>query len=78
MNPNPPLPLEEHIRVLRLIVEGKTQDQIALEIGLSPETIKRRCRRAREFIGVETLYQAVAVAVARGWVSAPRSGKSIP
>lgn len=74
-NPHPPLPLEEHIRLLRLLVAGKTQDQIALEFGLSRETIKARCKKMREYIGVETLYQAIAVGVSRGWVEAPKVNK---
>ena len=74
-NPHPPLPLEEHIRLLRLLVEGKTQNQIALEFGLSRETIKKRCRDMRRYIGVQTVYEAIAVAVSRGWVSAPKVGK---
>lgn len=73
-NPNPPIPFEEHIRLLRLLVEGKTRGQIATELGFSPLTIKRRCRKARDFLGVETMYQAIAVAVARGWVPAPKAG----
>ncbi len=75
MNPNPPLPFEEHIRLLRLLVEGKTRGQIALEMGLSPVSIKYRCKQMREYFGVETIYQAIAVSVARGWVEVPRVGK---
>lgn len=75
MNPNPPLSLDEHLRLLRLLVAGKTQDQIALNMGKSRETVKRRCKRLREDFGVETLIQATAVAVALGWLEAPKPGE---
>lgn len=74
-NPNPPLSLDEHIRLLRLLMEGKTQDQISLSLKLSRDTIKKRCKRIREDFGVETLIQAAAVAVSLGWIDAPKPGR---
>lgn len=78
MNPKPPLSLYQHIRVLGLLVEGKTQDQIALDLGLSRDTIKQRCKRIKQDLGVQSLYQAVAVAVSNGWVQAPKGNQEIP
>jgi DNA-binding NarL/FixJ family response regulator len=69
---------EEERRILHMLaVEGYTQDRVALEISKSRETVKRYCRKIRETIGVESLYQAVAVAVALGWITAPRAGKRV-
>lgn len=69
MNPNPKLSLEEHIRLLGLIVEGKTQGQIALSFGLSREAIKKRAQRMRAFFGAESTAQAVAIAISKGLLS---------
>lgn len=75
MNP-PKISLSaDHIRILSLLVDGKTQDQIALEIDRSRETVKRRCKQIRKELRVESLYQAVAIAISKGWVEAPRAGK---
>lgn len=63
------------LRILRLLVEGLTLKQIALEIGVSFETVKRHTRKVRHKTGAETLYQAIAVVVDRGWLRAPRTNE---
>lgn len=55
-----------------LVMEGLTQKQIALRLQRDPNTIKHHCERIRKKVGVESMYQVVAVAVDQGWVIAPQ------
>jgi len=62
-----------HKEILQLMVnEGLTQKQIALRLGRAERTIKRHCVEIRELVQVDSIYQAIAVAVARGWINAPK------
>lgn len=59
-------------RVLELIViEGLTQEQMALELNRSRDTIKHYCFGIRQSFGVVSMYQAVALAVKYRIVEAP-------
>lgn len=55
-----------------LVYEGLTQKQIALRLQRDPDTIKHHCERIRKKVGVDSMYQVVAVAVDLGWVMAPQ------
>lgn len=55
-----------------LVMEGLTQKQIAFRLKRDPNTIKHHCERIRKKVGVESMYQVVAVAVDQGWVTAPQ------
>ena len=55
-----------------LVVEGLTQKQMALRMDRELVTIKQHFAQIRTKLGVESLYQVVAVAVERGWVNAPK------
>lgn len=59
-------------RLVRLLVEGLTQKQMALELGCDPVTVKRHFAQIRRKMDLYSTYQVVAVAVERGWVNAPR------
>lgn len=70
----PLTPIQE--RVLYLIVyEGMTQEQAAIELHRSRETVKRYCINLRKQLGVDSFYQVVAIAVSKGWISAPPLGR---
>ena len=58
--------------LLVLLLEGLTQKQMALELGCELVTVKQHFSRIRRKVGVISTYQVVAVAVARGWVNAPK------
>jgi DNA-binding NarL/FixJ family response regulator len=58
--------------LIGLLVEGLTQKQMAFELGCELVTVKRHFSRIRRKIGVISTYQVVAVAIARGWVNAPK------
>ena len=60
-------------RILHLlVVEGLTQKQMALALGVETVTIKRHFTEIRKRIGVSSTYQVVAIAVEMGLVSAPQ------
>lgn len=52
-----------------LVAEGLTQKQIAYQLKRDPATIKHHCERIRKKVGVDSMYQAVAIAVDLGWVT---------
>lgn len=59
-------------KLVRLLVEGLTQKEMALELGCAHKTVKAHLAHVRKKIGVVSTYQVVAVAVEQGWVIAPR------
>ena len=61
-----------HKLILQLMVEGLTQKQIALRLGRAERTVVRYCVEIRQLVRVDSIYQAIAVAVERGWVNAPK------
>lgn len=59
-------------KILRLLVEkGLTQKHIALQLQRRQRTIRHHMSQMKIKVGLESLYQVVAVAVELGWVSAP-------
>jgi DNA-binding CsgD family transcriptional regulator len=50
-------------RVLRHIALGMTGPEVADELGISPETVKRQLAITRAKLGASTTAQAVAIAV---------------
>lgn len=75
--PNPPRPLSpRQTEILLLLVEGgMTQNQIARRLECSRITVAMHLRKIRERLGVETLYQAVAVAMSNGLVNVPKQNE---
>lgn len=59
-------------RVVRLLVEGMTQKQTAMELGCKRETVKTHLTNIRRKLGMCSTYQVIAVAVEHGWVRAPK------
>ena len=54
--------------VLIGIVNGKTQDQIAYELGLSTKTVRRYTESLKSKLRADSMAQATARAVQRGLV----------
>lgn len=59
-------------RVVRLLVEGLTQKEMALELQCTRETITWHMSNLRRKINVVSTYQVVAVAIEQGWAHAPK------
>jgi DNA-binding CsgD family transcriptional regulator len=64
-------PTQMQRRLLQMLAEGKSGKQIALEIGIHEQTLRTHFSRMRSRIGVETMYQLIAVGVKKGWVRVP-------
>jgi DNA-binding CsgD family transcriptional regulator len=60
----------EH-QVVELLAGGKTGEEVAALLGISPATVRVHVRNATGKLGATTRTQAVAIAVARGEVAAP-------
>lgn len=65
-------PTQMQRRLLQMLAEGKTPKQIAYELGKNARTLRVHFSHIRSRLGVETMYQVMAVAVKKGWVSVSR------
>lgn len=62
---NPALTADQ-VAVLRLVADGHTICQAAVEVGISGSTAARRCRAAATALGTNHITHTVAVALRRG------------
>jgi PAS domain S-box-containing protein len=65
--PGTPLTARE-LQVLGLLALGHTREEIAEQLGISPETVRNHLRGAREKLGARTRAQAIALALSRGLI----------
>jgi DNA-binding NarL/FixJ family response regulator len=65
--PYQPLSARE-MEVLSLIVEGRSNKEIALELEISPQTVKNHVTSILRKLGVDDRTQAALYALRRGWV----------
>lgn len=66
-SPSPLSPRERE--VLLWLGRGDRTDQIAHRLGLKPVTVSMHLRGSRQKLGARTREQALAIAVARGWIT---------
>lgn len=66
-------PIEAQLALLQAIVDEPTLRAAAERIGYSPRHARRLAQQLTTTLGVDTIRQAIAVAVTQGWVSYDRT-----
>jgi DNA-binding NarL/FixJ family response regulator len=56
------------MEVLRLLVEGKTNPQIGVVLGISKKTVEKHLGAVYSKIGVASRVEAAEVALRKGWI----------
>jgi len=64
---------ERQMQVLALVAEGRTDNEIAIELGLSAKTISSYVQHIRNRFEAQSRAQAVALAIRQGLLPAQNS-----
>ena len=62
------VPSQSDLRLLALLLDGYTDEAIAMKLGLGTRTVQRRVHELIEAAGVRTRLQMVWQATRRGWI----------
>jgi DNA-binding CsgD family transcriptional regulator len=57
--------------VVRLVVAGRSNDEIGVALGIATKTVEGHLRRVFERLGIESRAALSARAVAEGWLDVP-------
>ena len=66
-------PTQMQRRLLQMLADGKSGKVIAFELGIHEKTLRTHFVRLRSRLGVETLYQVMAISAKKGWVKVGRT-----
>jgi two-component system, NarL family, response regulator DegU len=58
-------------QILQLLADGRTPDEVADALVISPKTVRNHLSRAYDKLGVDNRTQAVLVALQRGYIELP-------
>ena len=67
---------ERELEILRLVATGLSNKEIAVQLVLSPNTVKVHLRNIFGKIGVQSRTEAMMVALRQGWVSVPAEARA--
>jgi DNA-binding NarL/FixJ family response regulator len=57
--------------VVRLVVDGRSNDEIAADLGIAPKTVETHLRRVFERLGVASRTELATRALREGWLELP-------
>ena len=67
----PPYPTDRDLEVVRLVAAGRTNAEIAGELGVSEKTIEGRLARLFDRLGVASRTELATRAISEGWMELP-------
>lgn len=72
VRPAQPLTLTaRELDVVRLVVEGRSNDEIGTDLGIAPKTVETHLRRIFERVGVASRTELATRALREGWLELP-------
>lgn len=73
-----PRPTHRQLQMILMCAAGKTQDEIAAELYLSPHTVKTYLDQLRELLGARNVTHAVVLCMAAGYLTVDVDGARAP
>jgi DNA-binding NarL/FixJ family response regulator len=72
MLPGKPVALSaRELDVVRLVVEGRSNDEIGADLGIAPRTVETHLRRVFERLGIASRTELATRALREGWMELP-------
>jgi DNA-binding NarL/FixJ family response regulator len=65
---------ERELDVVRLVVDGRSNDEIASRLGIGPKTVESHLRRLFERLDIASRTELATRALREGWLEVPPSG----
>ena len=65
---------ERELDVVRLVVEGRSNDEIATRLGIGPKTVESHLRRLFERFDLASRTELATRALREGWLEVPPAG----
>lgn len=68
---------QRELDVVRLIVDGRSNDEVATELGISSKTVESHLRRIFERVGVASRTELATRALREGWLELPLDEETV-
>jgi DNA-binding NarL/FixJ family response regulator len=65
---------ERELDVVRLVVDGRSNDEIAVRLGIGPKTVESHLRRLFERLDIASRTELATRALREGWLEVPPAG----
>ena len=65
------VPVELDLDVVRLVVDGRSNDEIAVRLGIGPKTVESHLRRLFERFDLASRTELATRALREGWLEVP-------
>jgi DNA-binding NarL/FixJ family response regulator len=65
---------ERELDVVRLVVDGRSNDEIAFRLGIGPKTVESHLRRLFERLDIASRTELATRALREGWLEVPPAG----